>query len=207
MMVMLQRFWVQLTSDRKRFGLLCAVLAAGLLLWARLIIVSKVPRTAVADESPGLVAGTDEVANGVDAIDRSDNRKRETVNLTLRLDEARDPFLINPTFFPRPLQQPASIQEVGKSQAEPVENPEQEKARRFAQFRAHVERLSLDAAMTGQGMAVISGTLYRLNDMVHSNNNPNLTFKLIEVRARSVVLKHDNMTFELAMDAPGHSSP
>lgn len=206
MMVMLQRYWVQLTSDRKRFGLLCAVLAAGLLLWARLIITSKVPRTAVAEPSAAAVA-PDELAAESAGGNRSDNRVREVVAITILEDAARDPFLINPDFFPKPTPDASTEEEVDKSDAEPVENPEQEKARRRAQLMAHVERLRLEAAMTGQGMAVISGTLYRLNDMIPSNDNPNLHFELIEVRARSVVLRHDDATFELAMDAPGTGSP
>jgi hypothetical protein len=206
MMVMLQRFWVQLTSDRKRFGLLCAVLAAGLLLWARLIIVSKVPRTAVAETDALLLAGTN-AGDDADGAEGSDNSARPIVKFAVLAEAHHDPFLINRDFFPKPSAQFPSIQEPGKSNAEPVENPEQEKARRQLQLLAHVEQLKLDAAMTGTVMAVISGRLYQLNDMIPAKNNPNLLFQLTEVRARSVVLRHNEFTFELSMAAPGQITP
>ena len=202
MMVMLQRFWVQITSDRKRFGLLCAVLAAGLLLWARLIIVSKVPRTAVADDNASLVNGASS-PDETEGDDNSDNRERMVVKLLVPAATNRDPFLINRDFFPRPTSQALSSEEPGKSRAEPVENPQQEMARQQAQLLTHVERLTLDAAMTGTAMAVISGKLYRLNDMISSKDNPNLRFQLIEVHARSIVLRHNEFNFELSMDGPG----
>lgn len=205
MMVMLQRFYVQLTSDRKRFGMLCVVVAAGLLLWARLIIVSKVPRTAVAEPDTALQAEALDEAEATG--DDSDNRPREVVKITLPNEVSRDPFLINRHFFPKPSAQTSTVQEVSKLAAEPVENPEQEKARRLAQLRASIERFSLDAAMTGAGMAVINGKLYRVNDMVPTLDNPKLTFKLTAVHARSVVLSTDHTNFELAMDAPGSSAP
>ena len=207
MMVMLQRFWVQITSDRKRFGMLCAVLAAGLLLWARLIIVSKVPRTAVAEENAALVNDASSSPDETEGDDNSDNRTRLVVKLLVPAETNRDPFLINRDFFPRPTSQAIPSEEPGKSHAEPVENPQQEMARQQAQLLTHVERFRLDAAMTGTSMAVISGKLYRLNDMISSKDNPNLRFQLIEVRARSIVLRHNEFTFELSMDGPGQLAP
>ena len=52
----LRRIWIQLTTDRKRFGILCAMVALGLLLWGRLIVVSNLPRTAVAEPQGGAPA-------------------------------------------------------------------------------------------------------------------------------------------------------
>jgi len=203
MMVMLQRFWMQITSDRKRFGVLCAAVGVGLLLWARLIVVSKMPRTAIAEPDPSISsAATSAPAPGDRPGAAADNTKREVVTLTIAPSEARDPFLINRTLFPKPTSHPAAAQEPSKSNAEPVESPEQAEARRMAQVMAHVERMRLEAVMTGQGMAVINGTLFRLNDMVPSIDNPNLTFTLIEVRSRSIVLEHQGKSFELAIPTP-----
>ncbi len=205
MMVMLQRFWVQLTSDRKRFGLLCAALAAGLLLWARLIIVSKVPRTAVAEPlSP--VTSEQESPRAEGEAD-SDNAVRPPLVLRVSADNARDPFLINREFFPKTTSIEPAAEEAGKSSAEPVENPEQVRSRDRALLLAHVERLKLEAVMTGHAMAVISGRLYRLNDMVPALNNPAIQFKLADVRTRSVVLAHDEFVFEVKMDSPEAGSP
>ena len=206
MMVILQRFWVKITSDRKRFGLLCAVLAAGLLLWARLIIVSKVPRTAVADGEPALAAANSP-AQEPPSSDYSDKHLRKPVQIAVPANADRDPFLINREFFPKPHPALPTTQEASKSHAEPVENPEQEKARRHALILAHVERLRLDAAMTGAGMAVINGTLYQLNDMIRTTDNLSITFTLTEVRSRSVLLTCEDFAFELSMLAQGQDSP
>ena len=58
MMLKLQRMWVQITADRKRFGVLCGAVLVGLLLWSRLIVVSNLPRTAIAEPQPHDAAST-----------------------------------------------------------------------------------------------------------------------------------------------------
>ena len=44
----LKRMWLQITADRRRFGLFCGLLLVGLLLWARIIVIARPARTAVA---------------------------------------------------------------------------------------------------------------------------------------------------------------
>lgn len=39
----------QLLADKKKLGLMCMLVAVGLLLWGRLILLDRVPKTAVAD--------------------------------------------------------------------------------------------------------------------------------------------------------------
>ena len=41
--------WRRLTADSRRFGLFCTLLFVGLLLWARIIVIARPPRTAIAD--------------------------------------------------------------------------------------------------------------------------------------------------------------
>jgi len=45
-----RRFWAWLTASKPRFSLACALALVGLLLWSRLILMSNMPRTAVADD-------------------------------------------------------------------------------------------------------------------------------------------------------------
>ena len=49
MSVLLRRLWIQITADRRRFGVFCALVALGFLLWARIIVISNIPKDAVAD--------------------------------------------------------------------------------------------------------------------------------------------------------------
>ena len=62
-MVVLRRLWIQITSDRKRFGVLCAMLVLGLLLWGRIIVTTNLPRTAMAvDDGLGSAAPADPIS-------------------------------------------------------------------------------------------------------------------------------------------------
>ena len=46
----LTRGWIWLTASRKRFSFALSLALVGLLLWSRLIMLSNLPRTAVADD-------------------------------------------------------------------------------------------------------------------------------------------------------------
>ncbi len=46
----LARGWIWLTASRRRFSIALSLALVGLLLWSRLIILSNLPRTAVADD-------------------------------------------------------------------------------------------------------------------------------------------------------------
>ena len=46
----LTRGWIWLTASKKRFSLALSLALVGLLLWSRLIMLSNLPRTAVADD-------------------------------------------------------------------------------------------------------------------------------------------------------------
>lgn len=46
----LQSGWTWLTASRKRFSLVLSLVIVGLLLWSRLIMLSNLPRTAIAEE-------------------------------------------------------------------------------------------------------------------------------------------------------------
>ena len=198
--VKLRRFWIQLTSDRKRFSLLCAVALVGLLLWTRLIVVSNLPRTAVAEDSvsAAVKAGPSASAGPIS--------ERPIIKADLDGAPLRDPFVISTVHFPRSTALVDIAQEAGKSQAQAAENPEQAQARRTTQLRALAERLTLEATMAGGAMAVISGKTYRQGDWIASTPESEgfepVKFLLVEVRQRSVILECDHWRFELKMATP-----
>lgn len=45
-----KRGWTWLTASRKRFSLVLSLVIVGLLLWSRLIMLSNLPRTAIAED-------------------------------------------------------------------------------------------------------------------------------------------------------------
>ncbi|MCH8164446.1 MAG: hypothetical protein IH889_02450 [Planctomycetes bacterium] len=201
MVLVLRRLWIQITSDRKRFGILCAMLAVGLLLWARIIVTSNLPRTAVADDPKTPARGGLQPRGGV--LGTSDKHQRPPVRVELSRLPRRDPFLISAQHFPKPTPVDMLTQDQAKLQRDTTENPEQAEARLIDQLRALIERFELEAVMQGRPMAVINGKAYRLLDWVPAIDNSEIRFQLVEVGHRSVVLEFEGRRFELDMKHPG----
>ena len=201
MPVILRRLWIQLTADRRRFGALCATVLLGLLLWARIIVTSNLPRTAVADESAA--ARDDRSLDGAPSPGVSDNRRRAPVNVQLAEFPIRDPFLINDQYFPKPTSLDMLPQDQAKLLEGPAEISRDPEALVAMQLRGLVGRFTLEAVMQGRPMAVISGRTFQLGDSIPAVDNEAVRFRLTEVRPRSVVLECDGHRFELKMEPPG----
>jgi hypothetical protein len=202
MPVALQRMWIQLTADRKRFGVLCAFMAVGLLLWARVIIVSNVPKTAIAEDEKKVSSAT-EASGQVMGTHAAAQRLR--IEVALDAAPARDPFVISTRHFPKPAIEGELVRDQGKSGPEPAEDAEQVKARQIAVLTSFVNRLKLDAVMSGgtpEAFAVINGVTHRLGDLVYPTGNQEFAFEIVEVKHRSVVLRSDEHFFELSMVNP-----
>ena len=202
MILVLRRLWIQATSDRKRFGLLCGLVVLGLLLWARIIVSESVPRTAVAGNDPILssVAG----ANGPDTGAGSDKRKIPPVRVELARLPERDPLQISAVHFPRPTSVEALPQEGAKSPREATENVDLEESRLTSRLGALVAHFRLEAVMQGHPMAVIiNAKTYQLLDSVPAIDDDQIRFRLVDVRDRSAVLECEGRRFELKMRVPG----
>jgi hypothetical protein len=174
--------------------MLCAMLGVGLLLWARLIVISNAPRTAVAgDEEPSAAA-----KDPITAL--HDHRPpRKPVHIALETQPDRDPFVISERFFPKPTPLPELTSERDKSDLQSVEDEQHVEAR----LTALVEQFSLDAVFSSAGMAVINGKRYRQGDRVPAVEAKDVSFMLAEVRYRAVVLTYEEHRFDLRMDRPG----
>ena len=192
MQLLLRRLWIQITSDRRRFGLLCAMLTMGMLLWARIIVTSNVPRTAVADPQRGAVLPV--------PGDGSNKRRGPPVPVRLARDTLRDPLAISDADFPRPTVVVHGEQENGKSGPKPVEDVEQALA---AELWALANRFRLEGVMQGHPMAVINGRMYQLNDWVPAVDSTRHVFRLVEVGNRWVDLECEGHRFRVKMDEPG----
>jgi hypothetical protein len=191
----LRRLWIQLTADRRRFTVLCCTFGVGMLLWARIIVISNHPRTAIAD-GPDADASVDPEAGT-----RSD-KPRPVIPLSLAARPGRDPFAVNVEFFPRPASADGLIPDGGKSGHQPAEDPQLAERRLVARYRAVVDRMDLEAVMTGVNMAVINGRTYRLGDQVAGADGEPIRFSLVQVRQRSVVLEVEGRRFDLRMTSP-----
>lgn len=192
MLVVLRRFWIQITSDRKRFGVLCAMLALGLLLWSRIIVTSNLPRTAVAGDG----TGPDPLTGVGPRSGTSDKSAGPPVRVRLARLPDRDPFLISEEHFPKPTPVASLNEDPAKAPPNAAEKLEQE-------LKALVKRFELEAVMQGRPMAVINGTTYRLYDLIPAVGNDQIRFMLAEVKHRSVILRYEDHRFELQMEYPG----
>jgi hypothetical protein len=200
MMVTLRRYWLQLTADKKKFTVLCVMIGLGLLLWARLIVISNMPRTAVAEDA----AQASAAAPTAPAPNVSDNRGGTAVPVALAEQPERDPFVISAAHFPKPAPVDGLASEAEKSSSQQAEDPEAAELRLRARLQGLVDQLTLDAAMTGASLAVIDGATYRTGSRVPAGTgDEQVTFLLEEVRQRSVALVYEGRRFELKMSRPG----
>jgi hypothetical protein len=197
MMVLLKRYWIQLTADRRKFGALCAMVALGLLLWARLIVMSNMPRTAIAEDEHEAEGDSTETAGPITAT--PPRPERSPVAVTLDADVRHDPFAVSTDHFPKPTPLTDLTGEPDKSDPQAVEDSERIEVR----LRALVDGLSLEAAMSSDGLAVINGRTVRLGQLLPGFDAESVRFRLVEVRTRSVILACEDYRFELNMDAPG----
>jgi hypothetical protein len=207
-----RRLWIQLTADRRKFWILCVCVMAGLLLWARLIIVSQPPRMAIADDAGpsvtdrvgarGRVPGADNAGSRTGHSSTDPKAQRAPIRVELSAIPVQDPFVISPLYFPKPSSFTESTQQAGKSSTEAAEEAEQIEARMTSQIRALADRLKLEAAVGGS-MAVIGGRTYRVGDRIQGAPNSPFEFTLAEIRQRSVILECEGRRLELQMASPG----
>jgi hypothetical protein len=200
MTLWVRRAWLQITADRRRFGMLCAMCCIGLLLWARIIIIAKLPRTAVADGQANAQQTTSQRGMG-----GSDNRDRKPLMISLWDQPRRDPFLIQEDYYPRSTPFTTLNGEAGKSGPKQAETPERVEARLVEHLRAQVREMKLQAVMTGSPMAVIDGRMYRPGSRIPAPKDEQIRFLLVEVRERSVILEFEGRRFTLEVPFPGEA--
>ena len=183
--MLFRRLMIQLTADRRKFSVLCALLVLGLLFWARIIVIKNLPRTALAEDG---IAAVDEHAESENSSG-SENSAHTVRTVMLDSVPARDPFTLSGIWFPKN-EEPALVSSDGpKLSRTSSEDPEQA-----------ISRLRLEAVMQGSPLAVISGRTYRPGDWVEVDG---LKFVLLEVQRRSVLLEHGGRHFELRLNGPG----
>jgi hypothetical protein len=164
----------------------CLALAKpmGLLLWARLRILTSIPKTAIADD-PAKVA---------DAV-----QPPVEIDPRLPAEGARliDPFSIDPHTYPmsdNPTPSQASIVPTQKSDKDSTEVHAPEA---FEAASRAAERFRLQSAGKGLSMAVIDGRTYRIGDALEGADG--MRFVLLEVLDGAAVLGHGDERIEIRM--------
>jgi len=174
-MLHVRRFGIRVTADRKRFAVLCVLSAVALLFWTRLIVIKRIPRTALAEPEVQVETMTNSLGTG-------DSGPPITVVLPDR--PSRDPFAIDTAFFPSAAA-PVDAQRRAASPGQGIDP------------REAVAAMRLEASMPPT-LAVIDGTTRRRGDTV--SGSAGLPFTLLEIRAKTVVLTRGDDRYVLRME-------
>ncbi len=100
MPVFLRRILMSFNCNRKLISACSFVCVLGLLLWARLIITSNMPRTAVAEDKK-FIKEAQKMLPAV-APSSADNPRLKHMQGEVPLSPIRDPFLVSDRYFPKP---------------------------------------------------------------------------------------------------------
>jgi len=155
----------------------------GLLLWARIRILTNLPRTAIAEDPPK----APEVEPKPELIE---------TGLEGWSESKLDPFRIDPQRFPNPTPEalaPTITPVIEKPVSIQVDTPKQDV---FETARRAAERFRLQTAGRGLSTAVIDGRPYRVGDMLERDG---VQFTLREVRDGGAVLETSEGRFELSL--------
>ena len=166
--------WQRLTADRKRFGFFCSLLLVALLLWARVIVITRPPRTAVADQS---FVHVDMIAAASDNI---------FIPVQLDTIPTRNPFVVSNDIFPR------DETRTDNSVILPSDSTDEI-------VRSLVQGLELEGVMAD--IAIIDGSVYQLGDTIVGTGLPS-QIRVEEVGRRSVILSIGDRRYELTIASP-----
>ncbi|MBC8203473.1 MAG: hypothetical protein H8E91_06550 [Planctomycetes bacterium] len=172
----MKRAWLQMTNDRKQFGVFCGLLLVGLLLWARIIVIARPPRTAIADET---------VATTIASNIASDNHKA-TFPIWLDHEPNRNPFHVSNEAFPVETQSTDNV----TVQAVNNGNDAEQQA---------ISALQLEAIMGD--LAMIDGRVIHVGDVVSTTSMTD-PLTLVKVNRRSVIISAGDRRYELTIASP-----
>ncbi len=172
----MRKTWQQLTADRRRFGLFCGLLFVGLLLWARIIVIARPARTAVAEPL---------VETKVATIITSDNIK---IPVSLESTPVKNPFSVNDKAFPIQLEMTDN-------------NTIQVHHSNYTNESEYVASLTLEAVM-GE-MAMINGKVVQIGDVVGLIRSKS-PLRLEEVQGRTIILSAGDRRYELSIAPHRH---
>ena len=175
----------QITSDKKKLGVMICALAIGLLLWGRLLL-QGVPRTATADDPTKTAQAADNKADSSAASSLPD-KPLPVVHVDLPSDPGRDLFGIDPSRYKRTPGQGPSNPVAKSGRITPDDDP------RTATVREEAAELKLESVLTGtQPRAYINGYLLAPGDEYEG-------FTLIQVTDRHVLLTKYGLIIRLRM--------
>jgi len=178
---LLNRYWRQITSDKRKFAAMSILLALGLLMWGRLLL-KEVPRNAVADPNETVATDTaNESENSVTPI----NLRSVEVDVPQTL--VRDLFTTDVSGYPR-----IEREDENEDQAKSATFPADESPRADVVEQARQELNVQSIIMGAQPYVMINGQLLTTEQTV-------LGFRIVEIADRYVVVEKNTVRLRLGM--------
>ena len=166
----------------------------GLLLWARIKLLTSIPRTAMAVEAETVVAD----ANPVEAFP-------DLPPAIAERGAPRDPFRISGLHFPNAGQNTAETRFEDKSASRGVEVEDREASHRRDRIASIAARLEVQGLMPGRGIALIGGRVLRAGESFPGDVD-GTAFRLVSVEESSVVVESDGFEFDIRLIGGGTES-
>lgn len=187
----LNRFWRQITADKKKFGVLVTTLAVGLLLWGRLILLERVPKIATADDPPQ--AQSQQASAAPSPSEAAQNPAPRMAALPEVRTDLSDRLSLDLFAFRHNHYRAIPPEETPRIDIQPTDLPDDERVRRQV-LEARLVDLRLQSVIQGgpRPLVVINGRLFRVGDSIDG-------FEIVTFTDRSATLTRDGLTFTLEM--------
>ena len=167
----LKRIWQQVTADKKRFGMFCSLLLVALLLWARIIVIARPPRTAVADQV---------ASSAIVPVKHSGDHA-----IVVFLDDSprKNPFTVNSWAFPE-VNGTSDNAPLKVTQGHPSSTPQV------------LHEFQVDAILGD--LAMINGKVYQIGDVLIGSGS-SIPMRITGVEGRTVIISAGDRRYELTI--------
>ncbi len=192
------------TLARREVALAAVILAVplvalaqplGLLLWARMRILTSIPRTALATEDVERVAA---VPNDLQVFP-------DLPSVVPGPAALRDPLVVSPDHFPRSTNCTSDRFIQPKSAPGTVDESVEAEESIRTRLVPVVSRLEVQGLMPGRGLAVIDGRVRRAGEEFEGSV-AGATFHLVEVRKSVAVVRVEGLDFDIRLNGGGTGS-
>ncbi|MFK7790812.1 MAG: hypothetical protein AB8C95_15130 [Phycisphaeraceae bacterium] len=183
----LNRMWRQATADKKKFGILVTMMAIGLLLWGRLMLLEDVPKIATADDPNAQQQGADTPdGEGVQTSDVLPTLPPlPSVEVAMSEDLTLDLFSFRHNRY-----KPVPSEDSLGTGVQSTGNADDDRKRELVES---ARSLRLQSVIQGNSPAiVINGEVLRVGDEIEG-------FEIVSFNANSVRLTREGLTFLLKM--------
>jgi hypothetical protein len=182
----INRMWRQVTADKKKFGILVTMVAVGLLLWGRLILLEDVPKIATADPNVAAQTGQTPETSGQEVVESAPVLPPlPSVEVALSEDLTLDLFTFRHNRY-----KPLPSEESAGNGAQLDGLTAEERKRELVEL---ARSLRLQSVIQGKSPAiVINGEVLRVGDSIEE-------FELVSFNERSAILTREGLKFKLKM--------